>query len=657
MKNHSGLALILYFILTCFINLQAQDSLKIRMRNEAQQHYFEKDYYKALPLYRELLKSFPKEPEYQYRTGVCLVNLNLDPDEAIRLLRPVSVSNYDPMAWYYLGRVLHLYYSFEDAIKAYSRFILNGKSTDIKLLAVERLIEMAKNGIEYTRTGRTIKVQSTRTIPIEQLQLAADINGSGKLMKKPIEFCSKPDMKSGFRPWMFLPVYTEINEYVYVAGYEKGEKNKKQLFRIKNINHEIWSTPEPLDATINTPYDEEFPYFDTKTSALYFSSKGHSSMGGYDIFKSVYNWNTKTWSQPENLGFPINSPYDDFVFITDEFNRSASFVSTRNTAPNQATVYRIKLEQDTTGVQFVNIDEIRKASQLLIESAIQSPIQTAEINGSQVQEIPAAENTGFVVQDALPVKSDYNKVLADALLLQIKADSLARITRDLRIIAKETPEEDGRKQLVTDILKTDKEAKSLQREADQKFNEARNLKRNDEDHVNQSDSMLIIAKEINGISVYQYKTETPEDIQVEIPVVSQKETQIADDNDSKDSVKTDDFTFLEKSPYSESNPIPQGLSFYPGLVYRIQLGVFSKEKPYDAFGGISPVTVEKITGSNILKYYAGLFYSMNAVTTALEKVRLQGFQDAFVVAFFDGKLITTEKAREIEFSGFKMTVY
>jgi hypothetical protein len=654
MKNHSGLALTLSILIACCINLQAQDSLRIWMRNEAQQHFIEKDYIKALPIYIELLKSFPKEPEYQYCAGVCHVYLNDNPEEAIRLLRPAAVTDYDPMAWYCLGRALHTYYSFEDAIKAYSKFMLTGKSTDIKLLDVERLIEMAKNGIKFTRTGRTVKVQNTQTIQIEQMQLAAEINGSGKLMKKPVEFCSKPDLRSGFRPWMFLPVYTEINEYVYAAGYEKGERNNKQLFRIKNINHETWGIPEPLDATINTPYDEEFPYFDTKTSSLYFSSKGHSSMGGYDIFKSIYNWNTKTWSQPENLGFPINSPYDDYVFITDEFNRYASFVSLRNTGPNQATIYRIKLDLDTSGIRFVNVDEIRKASQLLIEQVNQASVQTDEIKEIQKQEIPATDSLTYAVPDELPVKRDYNKVLADALLLQIKADSLARITRDMRITAKEKPDEELKKQLVTDILRTDKAAKNLQREADQKFNEARILKGNDADLVNPSDSMLRISKEINGISIYQYKTETPEIIQNEMQVPYYKEKQAVDDEDSIISVKTDDFALLEKSPYDESNPIPRGLSFHAGLVYHIQLGVFSKTKPYDAFRGISPVTFEQVAGSNIVKYYAGVFYSMNTVITALEKVRSNGFPDAFVVAFLDGQPITTEKAREIEFAGYKL---
>ena len=384
MKKHSRLTFTLLVMLTCCIGLQAQDSLKISLRNQAQQYFLEKDFVKALPLYRELLKTFPKEPEYLYCTGVCLVNANIDHEDAIRLLRQVSVSNYNPLAWYYLGRALHLYYSFDDAIKAYSRFMLTGKSADIKSLDVERLIEMAKNGLELTRTGHTVKVQTTRTIQVDQLQLAAEINGSGKLMKKPVEFCSKSDLRMGSRPWMFLPAYTEINEYVYVSGYEKGGKNQKQLFRIKNINHETWGIPEPLDNIINTPYDEEFPYFDVQSSVLYFSSKGHSSMGGHDIFKSVYNWNTKSWSPPENMGFPINSPYDDFVFITDEFSRSASFVSMRNTGLNQATLYRIRLEQDSSGIRFVNVDDIRKASQL-------EPVKPESFDIETVKEIPKQE--------------------------------------------------------------------------------------------------------------------------------------------------------------------------------------------------------------------------------------------------------------------------
>ncbi len=64
--------------------------------------------------------------------------------------------------------------------------------------------------------------------------------------------------------------------------------------------------------------------------------------------------------------------------------------------------------------------------------------------------------------------------------------------------------------------------------------------------------------------------------------------------------------------------------------------------------------MNRLTGTAVLKYYAGIFYSQNSVTRALETVRTNGFPDAFILAFLDGKLITTEKAREIEFSGFRI---
>ncbi len=147
-----------------------------------------------------------------------------------------------------------------------------------------------------------------------------------------------------------------------------NRKGLKQIYRVQNINHETWGIPEILDKVINTPYDEEYPYFDARNSTLYFSSRGHSSMGGYDIFKSVYDWNTKSWSKPENLGFPINSPFDDYFYISDEFAVSASFISNRETEQGQAILYKIRQSQDSAVVMMTTIEEIQKAS-LLKEKA------------------------------------------------------------------------------------------------------------------------------------------------------------------------------------------------------------------------------------------------------------------------------------------------
>ena len=612
------------------------------LKEQAKRHFDAGNFTEALPLYSELVNKFPKEPEYQYGKGVCLVNLNGDLDEAISLLKPAPVSEFASSSIYYLGRAYHLNYAFEEAIKAYSRYMLKGNKSEIKLLDVGRHIEMARNGLDYTRSGQPVTVINVQPLQADQLQIITEVNSIGKMMKKPIEFCSKTDTRNGYKPWMYLPAYTEVNEYIYVAGYEQGKKNKKQLFRIKNINHETWGFPEPLNELINTSYNEEFPFFDAGTSTLYFSSDGHSSMGGYDIFKSVYDWNTKTWSRPQNLGFPINSPHNDFAFLTDDPSNTVSFVSDRTSPPNYVNLYRVKIIRDAPASRYFSLDEIRKASELTVSVHLPDPDE--EVTG--IDELTTKpdlnEHAAINISNEKP---DYNKVLAEALMLQVRADSTARIARELRITAKETPDDDNRKQLITDILRNEKLAKSLQRDADQKFTEARILK-ND---LSDSDTVMAVAEEINDIRFLQFQSnnDDQEVNEATVPVIATVLT-------NEKIIKADLFSVATQSPYSDSNPIPPGTVLDTGLVYRIQLGVFSKAKPNDAFGGFNPVCYEKQPGSSVIKYYAGLFYSLNGVTKALETIRSSGYPDAFTVAYYNGNLITTEKAREIEFAGFKL---
>jgi hypothetical protein len=217
-------------------------------------------------------------------------------------------------------------------------------------------------------------------------------------------------------------------------------------------------------------------------------------------------------------------------------------------------------------------------------------------------------------------------VLSEALNLQLQSDSLSRIVRDKRVLAKETPDNEMKKQLVNDIIHMDKEAKRLQREADRKFAEAKKL--NDEE-----------------IKLSPPDTITP-------LVASASESAPAIETDAQP-IKKDEFTLAEKSPYGPSNPIPKGLETYSGLIYRIQLGAFSKPRPSEAFGGVSPVRYEQIENSGVIKYYAGVFYSLNGVTAAIGQVKKNGFPDAFIVAYLDGNLISTEKAKEVEFAGMK----
>ena len=645
-KRQMGKVWLCGFFMFVFFPCFGQDSVKASLKSKADECFIKKDYSHALPLYRELLDIYPKDPDYRYRTALCLLNLNQEPEVLIDLLRQASADRENPLATFYLGRAYHLHYDFDDAVKAYSRFLTLGKKSDIRRLEVQRLIEMAKNGSNLTRKAKSFTVKSSGITPVYQLENAYSISTNGKVIRKPVEFNSKADQKMNFSSLMVLPAYTEINEYVYVSGYEETGKKGKEIFRIRNINNKTWSLPEPLGAMINTAGDEDFPYFDVRSSTLYFSSEGHSSMGGLDIFKSTYDWNTRTWSKPENIGFPINSPYDDYMLVMDDLGQSAQFASNRNTGPGMVMLYRIGFNENESGTPLLNADEIREMSALHITKEAAASSESIPTGPEGFLSMP--DSAEDVTTPVAFNKNEYNILIAEALQLQLKADSLSRMARDKRILAKEIPDDEARKQMITDILNYEREAKKIQRLADERFLEAEKIKARSDSFSRQESNMVMI-REVNGIKVYQYKVQDTAVYPGGEATVTESVTETRQPSDDPSVREKDNSVPSGETPRIQS--LPEGIS---GLVYRIQLGVFSKPREAEDFGGLNPIYAENLPEKNVVKYYTGDFPSLESVTAALEKVRNNGFPDAFVVAYYDAKPITTEKAKEIEFAGLRL---
>ncbi len=100
-----------------------------------------------------------------------------------------------------------------------------------------------------------------------------------------------------------------------------------------------WSKPEPLDDIINSEFDEDSPYLTPDGKTLYFASNGHNTLGKYDIFKSSYDESTGSWSEPENMGFPINTPDDEVNFKMNDDTRSGYFSSDRYNSIGEHDIY------------------------------------------------------------------------------------------------------------------------------------------------------------------------------------------------------------------------------------------------------------------------------------------------------------------------------
>jgi outer membrane protein OmpA-like peptidoglycan-associated protein/tetratricopeptide (TPR) repeat protein len=108
---------------------------------------------------------------------------------------------------------------------------------------------------------------------------------------------------------------------------------------------------------LNTPYDEDGVFCHPDGKSLYFSSKGHNSMGGYDIFKSTLE--DGRWSSPVNVGFPINSPEDDVFFVLSEDGKRAFFASYREEGFGDKDIYQMSFLEDVeemSSLQFTVTD-------------------------------------------------------------------------------------------------------------------------------------------------------------------------------------------------------------------------------------------------------------------------------------------------------------
>ena len=130
--------------------------------------------------------------------------------------------------------------------------------------------------------------------------------------------------------------YTPDGRSLYFVSDKEGGMGSRDIYKIEIDGR---GPAQNLGSTINTQYGEEGVFLHPDGKTMYFSSEGHNSMGGYDIFKSVYE-NGK-WSPPENLGWPINTPDDDVFFVISASGRHGYYSSYRDDGLGSKDIYQI----------------------------------------------------------------------------------------------------------------------------------------------------------------------------------------------------------------------------------------------------------------------------------------------------------------------------
>jgi tetratricopeptide (TPR) repeat protein len=131
---------------------------------------------------------------------------------------------------------------------------------------------------------------------------------------------------------------------LFFASSRKGGVGGTDIYICKRVGKK-WSEPKNAGPEINTPYDEDFPNISPDGKILYFSSKGHTSMGGHDIFKSNYDEANATFSSPKNLGYPINTTDDDMNFRISKNGKFGYIASSKNGGQGDFDIYRVTFNE------------------------------------------------------------------------------------------------------------------------------------------------------------------------------------------------------------------------------------------------------------------------------------------------------------------------
>jgi len=395
----------LVMVLFCPVFSQSPSSNE-DLKKQADKLFQQEDYTRAYKLYSQLVSNFPKDPEYNYKLGVCMIYSEPDKKKSLPYLKFATANSSDNKALkevrFYLGKAYHINYLFDEAIKNYNEYKLTASSAQIKKMQVDREIKACSNGKHLLSNITDLEVV-TKTELSENDYFRSYKKIGGKLLVKPEEFQTSTDKKKKEKSVVFLPTGSDV---VYFSSYGDTPDNGKDIYTASKQANGTYGKPQKVP-TINTEFDEDYPFLHPDGKTLYFASKGHNSMGGYDIFKSTFNEETATWGPPLNLEFPINSPDDDYLFVTDSLETMAYFSTGRQSPPGKIDVLKVKTKRRPIDIIAMKGNVIPGSPEYSLKSTITVSevfsqnalgVYNSEEDGSYSMELPNGARLLFIVE-------------------------------------------------------------------------------------------------------------------------------------------------------------------------------------------------------------------------------------------------------------------
>ncbi|MEM6841814.1 MAG: OmpA family protein [Bacteroidota bacterium] len=141
---------------------------------------------------------------------------------------------------------------------------------------------------------------------------------------------------------------TPDKKTIYFASNRKDGFGGMDIYKAKRQSDGSWGKPENLGPNVNTEYNEDAPFIHPDSRTLFFTSDGHNTMGGNDIFKTYFLGDE--WQEPENMGYPINTPTDDNYFTLTANGKMGYFSSERKGGKGGQDIYYFEMPEHEANI-------------------------------------------------------------------------------------------------------------------------------------------------------------------------------------------------------------------------------------------------------------------------------------------------------------------
>lgn len=274
------------------------------------------DYAKAQKSYKALIKSYPNQPLYLYRYARCAQELG-DDVTAIKYFKK-SGERYK-LKYFYMGDSYLRLWKIDDALTAYNTY--REKQPNERKKQIQERIDYAEMMQRYMRR-------------VEQLQLIDSVNVPLDSMLHVIKLSAEAGQ-------LALDAQNSI-VYTNQRGDRKIWATTHKSNRILVSSQRLldrWSRTDTLPQNINFTKKQCSPYLLNDGVTIYFAAEDKNGIGGLDIYVSRYNTATESYTIPENIGMPYNSPANEYMLILDEARKVGYLATDRFAKKGRVHIY------------------------------------------------------------------------------------------------------------------------------------------------------------------------------------------------------------------------------------------------------------------------------------------------------------------------------